>query len=342
MSAEKQNLLEPAAAASRTPDEAAQSLAYFTTAQVGKLSAETVSRYAGMVRKALDDGGYLLESWCEKLDLKPENPLGLLVLQVLEGKASENDVVLEASKKLETLLKTQFSAEGRGLHECVSSVERRLPEKLVKVLRWIASLRNAVVHEDGSRLESVHARAQYALQAARCWDWLGKDAESSSPASPANPSGRRVRYASPEEKAVENVLVLGIYLYGFFSLYSFAYPSGSWASSLAPSGIPEKLIVLAVCVYLSFSIKSGLLKTRRIVTLPLPVEKPSDSRLLLALILAGGGALSLGVGFAWLDKGMFSGGWWNFPPSGPHALILVGAGLFLLGLTIFPMKRGAS
>lgn len=52
------------------------------------------------------------------------------------------------SKKLENLLVQELQAEGRGLHEKVSSVETELPHKLVKQIRWIATLRNKVVHEE--------------------------------------------------------------------------------------------------------------------------------------------------------------------------------------------------
>ena len=61
---------------------------------------------------------------------------------------SDIDLAIKSSKKLEAML-TKLGAEGRGLHEKVSSVEKKLPDKLVRKLRFIATVRNKVVHEDG-------------------------------------------------------------------------------------------------------------------------------------------------------------------------------------------------
>lgn len=58
----------------------------------------------------------------------------------------ENTV--EYTRKLEALLVEELGAEGRGLHEKVSSVERRLPAPLVKRLRYIASVRNKMMHDN--------------------------------------------------------------------------------------------------------------------------------------------------------------------------------------------------
>jgi hypothetical protein len=63
---------------------------------------------------------------------------------------SDIELVIRSSKKLEGLLERHFAATGRGLHEKVSSVERRLPEPLVRKLRFIATVRNRVVHDEGA------------------------------------------------------------------------------------------------------------------------------------------------------------------------------------------------
>jgi hypothetical protein len=54
------------------------------------------------------------------------------------------------STQIEKILVDDFAAEGRGLHEKISSVEPRLPNGLVRRLRWIATIRNNVVHSHGS------------------------------------------------------------------------------------------------------------------------------------------------------------------------------------------------
>jgi len=59
------------------------------------------------------------------------------------------EVAVKISRHLETLLEKNYQATGKGLHEKVTSVESRLDEALVKQLRYIATIRNSVVHEDG-------------------------------------------------------------------------------------------------------------------------------------------------------------------------------------------------
>jgi hypothetical protein len=68
---------------------------------------------------------------------------------------AKNDLKLavESSQKLESLLECNYSATGRGLHEKIASVEDQLPVKIVRGMRFIASVRNAVVHEVGARIE---------------------------------------------------------------------------------------------------------------------------------------------------------------------------------------------
>ena len=61
---------------------------------------------------------------------------------------SDIDVVVTHSKQIEQLLEQKFAAKGRGLHEKVDSVTHVLDPALIKRLRWIATMRNKVVHED--------------------------------------------------------------------------------------------------------------------------------------------------------------------------------------------------
>ena len=65
------------------------------------------------------------------------------------GKEAMGDIEIAVTrcKRLETLLEEEFNAAGRGLHEKVSSVQDELPLPLVKRLRFIATVRNKVVHE---------------------------------------------------------------------------------------------------------------------------------------------------------------------------------------------------
>ena len=61
---------------------------------------------------------------------------------------SDIDIVVTQSRTLEALLEQKFGATGRGLHEKLSSIEYQLEAGLVKNIRWIATMRNKVVHEN--------------------------------------------------------------------------------------------------------------------------------------------------------------------------------------------------
>ena len=61
---------------------------------------------------------------------------------------SDIDIVVTQSKALEALLEQKYGATGRGLHEKLTSIEYQLEVGLVKNIRWIATMRNKVVHEN--------------------------------------------------------------------------------------------------------------------------------------------------------------------------------------------------
>lgn len=60
---------------------------------------------------------------------------------------SSVEIVVGYSKQLEAILERSFGAQGKGLHQKVSSVEHLLPARLVKTLRFLASVRNKVIHD---------------------------------------------------------------------------------------------------------------------------------------------------------------------------------------------------
>ena len=59
------------------------------------------------------------------------------------------EVAVKSSKRLEGLLEKRFGASGRGLHDKLTSVEDRIPEEIRRSIRWVATIRNKVVHEEG-------------------------------------------------------------------------------------------------------------------------------------------------------------------------------------------------
>src|SRR5437879_2583447 len=60
---------------------------------------------------------------------------------------SDIELVINRTKALEALLEAGLGATGKGLHEKVSSVQARLPDALVRKLRFVATLRNKLVHD---------------------------------------------------------------------------------------------------------------------------------------------------------------------------------------------------
>jgi hypothetical protein len=64
---------------------------------------------------------------------------------------SDIDRVIKASRKIESELVRNFQAKGKGLNGKLNSVERKLPAALVKRIRYIATIRNKVVHDEGYR-----------------------------------------------------------------------------------------------------------------------------------------------------------------------------------------------
>jgi hypothetical protein len=56
--------------------------------------------------------------------------------------------IIEYNKKIEKILVNKYHATGKGLHSKVSSVESELSPELVKKIRYIATIRNKLVHED--------------------------------------------------------------------------------------------------------------------------------------------------------------------------------------------------
>lgn len=65
---------------------------------------------------------------------------------------SELEQVIFYSRKIESLLEQKIGATGKGLHEKVTSIESKLDQKVVKKIRWIATIRNGMLHEDGYKV----------------------------------------------------------------------------------------------------------------------------------------------------------------------------------------------
>src|SRR5215212_8436118 len=60
---------------------------------------------------------------------------------------SDIELTITRVKALESLLEQVVGATGKGLHEKVTSVQSKLSPALVKKLRFVATVRNKIVHE---------------------------------------------------------------------------------------------------------------------------------------------------------------------------------------------------
>ena len=74
---------------------------------------------------------------------------------------SDIELAITRTKALESLLEQALGATGKGLHEKVTSVQDRLPPPLVKKLRFVATVRNKIVHE--SAYTQIDGRERFVL-----------------------------------------------------------------------------------------------------------------------------------------------------------------------------------
>lgn len=58
------------------------------------------------------------------------------------------ELVIRVSKELEWVLESYFAASGKGLHEKISSAQG-LPPQLERRMRYLATIRNKLIHERG-------------------------------------------------------------------------------------------------------------------------------------------------------------------------------------------------
>jgi hypothetical protein len=72
---------------------------------------------------------------------------------------SDIELAITRVKALESVLEQALGATGKGLHEKVTSVQDRLPPPLVKKLRFLATVRNKIVHE--SNYQQIDDRAGF-------------------------------------------------------------------------------------------------------------------------------------------------------------------------------------
>ncbi|RHZ38268.1 hypothetical protein DYB26_003750 [Aphanomyces astaci] len=75
---------------------------------------------------------------------------------------NDYELVIKCAKELEYILEAEFGATGKGLHEKISAVNGQLPPQLVKQMRFLATIRNKLIHERG--FDRIPDRDHFILQ----------------------------------------------------------------------------------------------------------------------------------------------------------------------------------
>ena len=101
---------------------------------------------------------------------------------------SDIELVITTARRLETLLQKHYSATGQGMHQKIDSVENKLPPRMVYCGRYIATLRNKVIHEDFTLPDPVRF-VRYSEEFERLSTEMQKATRSQEPPSGSIPKG---------------------------------------------------------------------------------------------------------------------------------------------------------
>ncbi len=75
--------------------------------------------------------------------------MGILYSQQPAYSSNDYELVIKTSKELEYILESELGASGKGLHEKISAVQSQCSPALCKRMRYLATIRNKLVHERG-------------------------------------------------------------------------------------------------------------------------------------------------------------------------------------------------
>jgi hypothetical protein len=82
---------------------------------------------------------------------------------------NDYELAIKSSKELEHILEVELGAHGKGLHEKISSVSSALPQELIRNMRFLATIRNKLVHEHG--FDSIPDRSKFIEK----FEWSSKE-----------------------------------------------------------------------------------------------------------------------------------------------------------------------
>lgn len=147
--------------------------------------------------------------------------------------------IVERSKNLEAMLKS-LEAEGRGMHELISSVQDKLDPELNKKLRFIATIRNQAIHEPEFDLDS-----DFEAFCAACEE-AGQELEKIIKPVPKKRAVRKRKEETPPAGTGFNYLFLLPFIPGLNIIYFIFI----WILSLLSS---SKYITILILYLLSFA-----------------------------------------------------------------------------------------
>jgi hypothetical protein len=82
---------------------------------------------------------------------------------------NDYELAIKSSKELEHILDVEFGAQGKGLHEKISSASNSLPQELVRNMRYLATIRNKLVHEH--KFDGIPDRSKFIQK----FEWSSKE-----------------------------------------------------------------------------------------------------------------------------------------------------------------------
>ena len=87
--------------------------------------------------------------------------MGNAVAKQAPAAINDYELVIRVSKELEWILETYFGAQGKGLHEKISAADSAglLPAHLTRRMRYLATIRNKLIHERG--FDAIPDRARF-------------------------------------------------------------------------------------------------------------------------------------------------------------------------------------
>ena len=149
---------------------------------------------------------------------------------------SDLKAILDSTKKIEALIEQRLGGSGRGLHEKLSNAKVRIPEPLTKKIRYIASIRNKTVHEDGFEIEDMGRFLKTCEQTIAELEQLAEAHESALRLKQSHKTERASNTSANRSESKEKPWLWGVFTVAGLVLMGLIYLFLSGANSLSSDG----------------------------------------------------------------------------------------------------------